>query len=153
GRLGRAVTDACLQYWGGMGFTWDNPLSRAYRGVRLVSIGVAADEIMLDIICQMMGVLPGQPKGHAAAPRIGKARAALPEHIEEPAMADLPHCEALLLNLGAGVLHISLNRPDSRNAMSLAMVHELRAVLESVRHDTSVRALVLRGAGGHFCAG
>src|SRR5690606_11913758 len=50
-------------------------------------------------------------------------------------------------------LHITLNRPDSRNAMRLAMVHELRAVLESVRHDTSVRALVLRGAGGHFCAG
>src|SRR5690606_42093669 len=68
-------------------------------------------------------------------------------------MADLPHCETLLLNLDAGVLHITLNRPDSRNAMSLAMVHELRAVLESVRHDTSVRALVLRGAGGHFCAG
>ncbi|HLV17826.1 MAG TPA: enoyl-CoA hydratase-related protein [Pseudomonas sp.] len=68
-------------------------------------------------------------------------------------MADLPHCETLLLNLDAGVLHITLNRPDSRNAMSLAMVHELRAVLESVRHDTSVRALVLCGAGGHFCAG
>ena len=29
GRLGREVTDACLQYWGGMGFTWDNPVSRA----------------------------------------------------------------------------------------------------------------------------
>lgn len=68
-------------------------------------------------------------------------------------MADLPNCETLLLNLDAGVLHITLNRPDSRNAMSLAMVHELRAVLESVRNDSSVRALVLRGASGHFCAG
>ena len=28
GRLMREVTDACLQYWGGMGFTWDNPVSR-----------------------------------------------------------------------------------------------------------------------------
>jgi isohexenylglutaconyl-CoA hydratase len=68
-------------------------------------------------------------------------------------MADLPNCDTLLLNLDAGVLHITLNRPDSRNAMSLAMVHELRAVLESVRNDSSVRALVLRGASGHFCAG
>lgn len=68
-------------------------------------------------------------------------------------MADLPNCETLLLNLDAGVLHVTLNRPDSRNAMSLAMVHELRAVLDSMRHDGSVRALVLRGASGHFCAG
>jgi isohexenylglutaconyl-CoA hydratase len=51
------------------------------------------------------------------------------------------------------VLHVTLNRPDSRNAMSLAMVGELRAVLAAVHGDLSVRAIVLRGAGGHFCAG
>lgn len=68
-------------------------------------------------------------------------------------MSDLPHCETLLLNLDDGVLHVTLNRPDSRNAMSLAMVSELRATLEALRHDPNVRALVLRGAGGHFCAG
>ncbi|MBX9914214.1 MAG: enoyl-CoA hydratase/isomerase family protein [Pseudomonadaceae bacterium] len=65
----------------------------------------------------------------------------------------LPNCTTLLLNLEAGVLHVTLNRPDSRNAMSLAMVGELRAVLDSVQSELSVRALVLRGAGGHFCAG
>ncbi len=58
GRLGREVTDSCLQYWGGMGFMWDNPISRAYRDVRLVSIGGGADEIMLGIICKLMGTLP-----------------------------------------------------------------------------------------------
>eukprot|EP00003_Mantamonas_plastica_P023506 TRINITY_DN4240_c0_g5_i2.p5 TRINITY_DN4240_c0_g5~~TRINITY_DN4240_c0_g5_i2.p5 ORF type:complete len:387 (+),score=83.60 TRINITY_DN4240_c0_g5_i2:6799-7959(+) len=58
GRLGREVTDSCLQYWGGMGYMWDNPLSRAFRDVRLVSIGGGADEIMLGIICKMMGTLP-----------------------------------------------------------------------------------------------
>jgi isohexenylglutaconyl-CoA hydratase len=68
-------------------------------------------------------------------------------------MAELPNCDTLLLNLESGVLHVTLNRPDSRNAMSLAMVSELRAVLESLRTDISVRAIVLRGAGGHFCAG
>ena len=68
-------------------------------------------------------------------------------------MPELPDCETLLLNLDAGVLHITLNRPDSRNAMSLTMVTELRAVLESLRNDLNVRAIVLRGAGGHFCAG
>ena len=68
-------------------------------------------------------------------------------------MSALPNCETLLLKLEAGALYVTLNRPDCRNAMSLAMVEELRAVLKSVRHDQSVRALVLRGAGGHFCAG
>lgn len=62
GRLGREVTDGCLQYWGGMGFMWDNPVSRAYRDVRLVSIGGGADEIMLGIICKLMGTLPGKRK-------------------------------------------------------------------------------------------
>ena len=50
GRLIREVADSCLQYWGGMGFTYDNPISQAYRDGRLVSIGGGADEIMLGII-------------------------------------------------------------------------------------------------------
>ncbi|WP_458723966.1 enoyl-CoA hydratase/isomerase family protein [Pseudomonas brenneri] len=52
-----------------------------------------------------------------------------------------------------GVLHITLNRPQSRNAMSLQMVSELRTVLADVARDEHVRALVISGAGGHFCAG
>lgn len=68
-------------------------------------------------------------------------------------MSELPNCETLLLHCAGGVLHVTLNRPDSRNAMSLAMVGELRAVLAAVRADRAVRAIVLRGAGGHFCAG
>ena len=58
GRLIREVADSCLQYWGGMGFTWDNPLARAYRDGRLVSIGGGADEIMLGIIAKLEGTLP-----------------------------------------------------------------------------------------------
>lgn len=61
GRLCREVTDACLQYWGGMGFMWDNPVSRAFRDQRLCSIGGGADEVMLGIICKAMGTLP-QPR-------------------------------------------------------------------------------------------
>ena len=66
GRLLREVSDSCLQYWGGMGYTWDNPVSRSYRDSRLVSIGGGADEIMLGIICKMMGTLPGKKKNPAA---------------------------------------------------------------------------------------
>ena len=47
GRLGREVPDACMQYWGGMGYTWDNPVSRSYRDGRLGSIAGGADEVML----------------------------------------------------------------------------------------------------------
>lgn len=62
GRLIRETADACLQYWGGMGFTWDNPISRAYRDGRLVSIGGGADEIMLGIIAKLEGTLPKKAK-------------------------------------------------------------------------------------------
>jgi citronellyl-CoA dehydrogenase len=66
GRLGRELTDACLQYWGGMGFMNETPVSRAYRDSRLGSIGGGADEVMLTILCKMMGTLPGADrKGNA----------------------------------------------------------------------------------------
>ncbi len=58
GRLLRTVPDSCLQYWGGMGFTWDNPVSRLYRDGRLASIGGGADEVMLGIISKHMHTLP-----------------------------------------------------------------------------------------------
>jgi citronellyl-CoA dehydrogenase len=58
GRLCREVADACLQYWGGQGFMWDNPISRLYRDGRLLSIGGGTDEIMLNIIAKGMGTLP-----------------------------------------------------------------------------------------------
>jgi len=55
GRLTREVADKCLQYWGGMGYTWDNPVSRLYRDGRLASIGGGADEVMLSIIAKLAG--------------------------------------------------------------------------------------------------
>ncbi len=60
GRLTREVSDACLQYWGGMGFMTENHVARAYRDLRLISIGGGADEVMLTIICKLMNTLPGK---------------------------------------------------------------------------------------------
>ena len=60
GRLTREVNDACLQYWGGMGYMSETPVSRAYRDGRLWSIGAGADEVMLSIICKYMGTMPGR---------------------------------------------------------------------------------------------
>ncbi|MCH8491241.1 MAG: acyl-CoA dehydrogenase family protein [Oceanicaulis sp.] len=62
GRLSREVADSCLQYWGGMGYTADNPIARAFRDGRLVSIGGGADEIMLGIIAKLEGTLPRRKK-------------------------------------------------------------------------------------------
>ena len=57
GRLTRQVADTCLQFWGGMGFTWDNRVSRLYRDGRLASIGGGADEVMMGIIAKTMGMV------------------------------------------------------------------------------------------------
>lgn len=56
GRLNRIVPDTCLQFWGGMGFTWENKVSRMYRDGRLASIGGGADEVMLGILAKIMGI-------------------------------------------------------------------------------------------------
>lgn len=51
------------------------------------------------------------------------------------------------------VLNITLDRPQVRNAMCLVMVNELSQVFTALSEDLSIRAVVLRGEGGHFCAG
>ena len=56
GRLNRIVADGCLQFWGGMGYTWENKVARLFRDGRLGSIGGGADEVMMGIIAKTMGV-------------------------------------------------------------------------------------------------
>jgi citronellyl-CoA dehydrogenase len=56
GRLNRLIPDGCLQFWGGMGFTLENKVSRMYRDGRLGSIGGGADEVMLGILAKIMGI-------------------------------------------------------------------------------------------------
>lgn len=58
GRLSREVTDKCLQFWGGMGYTADALITRQYRDARLISIAGGSDEVMLGIISKFMGTLP-----------------------------------------------------------------------------------------------
>jgi isohexenylglutaconyl-CoA hydratase len=69
------------------------------------------------------------------------------------AAATAQEFETLLVRREAGVLHVTLNRPQARNAMTMAMVRELKAVLAGAQSAGGVRVIVLRGAGGHFCAG
>ncbi|MDX6541258.1 MAG: hypothetical protein QOI71_2868 [Gaiellales bacterium] len=53
----------------------------------------------------------------------------------------------------AGVRTLVLNRPERRNALSLALLRDLLAALAETAADTSVHAVVIRGEGAMFCAG
>ncbi len=68
-------------------------------------------------------------------------------------MLNLPQCKELLLALEDGVLTITINRPHKRNAMNIQLVKEMMALFDAIADDLSVRAVVLRGSDGHFCAG
>jgi 2-(1,2-epoxy-1,2-dihydrophenyl)acetyl-CoA isomerase len=59
----------------------------------------------------------------------------------------------LLASLDAGVLTLTLNRPDARNAMSRALTQALADQLAAAELDPAVRCIVLTGAGKGFCAG
>ena len=59
----------------------------------------------------------------------------------------------LLATLDAGVLTLTLNRPEARNAMSRAMNQALQEQLASAEFNPAVKCIVLTGAGKGFCAG
>lgn len=61
--------------------------------------------------------------------------------------------DSIELELQGPILRIWLNRPDSRNAMSLNMVNSIINVFNTIAEDTTIRAVVFRGHGNHFCAG
>lgn len=61
--------------------------------------------------------------------------------------------DSIKLEQEGSILYLWLNRPESRNAMSLNMVKAIQQVFKSIENDLSIRAVILRGKGGHFCAG
>ncbi len=68
-------------------------------------------------------------------------------------MSALPETATLALQRRGGVLHVTLDRPEVKNAMSFAMLEELEATFAAIEGDRAVRVVVLRGAGGDLCAG
>lgn len=53
----------------------------------------------------------------------------------------------------SGITRLTLNRPEARNALSLEMMRQFMAHLESMAHDPAVRVIILSGNGPAFCAG
>ncbi|WP_420001478.1 enoyl-CoA hydratase/isomerase family protein [Acinetobacter sp. LF10] len=68
-------------------------------------------------------------------------------------LTDLQVDESIQLEQQGSILTLWLNRPESRNAMSLNMVNAIQQVFAVIADDVSIRAVILRGQGGHFCAG
>jgi 2-(1,2-epoxy-1,2-dihydrophenyl)acetyl-CoA isomerase len=61
--------------------------------------------------------------------------------------------DALLVEVADGVLTLTINRPEKRNAIDGAVLEGLETGLARARRDPEVRVVVLRGAGGYFSAG
>jgi enoyl-CoA hydratase/carnithine racemase len=61
--------------------------------------------------------------------------------------------EEIVVAKVGNVATVTLNRPSKRNAVSLAMWRSLADVFSSFGSDGDVRAVIVTGAGGHFCAG
>src|SRR3954464_9488253 len=61
--------------------------------------------------------------------------------------------DVLRSNTAGGVLTLTLNRPERRNAIDPALRDALAAALDAAATDPAVRGVVITGAGGAFCAG
>ena len=61
--------------------------------------------------------------------------------------------EPLLVSLDAGVLRLTLNRPDTLNAFTVAMTQALTGAMTRAESEAAVRCVLVTGAGRGFCAG
>jgi 2-(1,2-epoxy-1,2-dihydrophenyl)acetyl-CoA isomerase len=68
-------------------------------------------------------------------------------------VAGYPPVEGLQVALDAGVLRVTLDRADKRNAINDVMISGLIETVTAASTDDGVRAIVLAGAGDHFCGG
>jgi isohexenylglutaconyl-CoA hydratase len=72
---------------------------------------------------------------------------------KEKLVTEFVDLETLLVESHDFTVTITLNRPEKKNAMNFKMVAELTDVFQQLREDRQVRAIVLTGAEGTFCAG
>jgi methylglutaconyl-CoA hydratase len=63
------------------------------------------------------------------------------------------HYSTLRKRTDGGILTLTLNRPDKRNALNPTMIEELTRALDVAAHDASCEVIILTGAGEAFCAG
>jgi len=73
--------------------------------------------------------------------------------MSDDAMSPYSGVSGLLVQLDAGVLRLTIDRPDTRNALDDAMVAALIDAIDGAGRDEAVRVIVLTGTGDHFCSG
>lgn len=66
---------------------------------------------------------------------------------------ELSQYEELLIREERGVLYLTINRPQKRNAMNGGVVNGIMETFTAIENNRDIRAVVLRGADGHFCSG
>ena len=72
----------------------------------------------------------------------------------DPTMTDLdPQAGAIRYELNDGIAVITIDRPSKKNAMTFAMLRDFIDAVGAAGNDAAVRAIVVTGAGGVFCAG
>ncbi len=86
----------------------------------------------------------------AAAVRAVRGKETGMEHV---VTGTLNTFEQIEVGRHGSVAHIVLNRPEKRNALSLALMQEMISALEELGRDQDVRAIVVEGAGPAFSAG
>jgi enoyl-CoA hydratase/carnithine racemase len=57
------------------------------------------------------------------------------------------------LDIKNNIAWVTLNRPEKQNALNLAMFLELDKIIKTLRKNTKLRAVIISGAGNHFCSG
>ena len=141
GRLSREISDACLQYWGGMGFMNETAdLARLPRhAARLHRRRRRRDHAVHHL--QAHGHPAGQAEQVAVIPEAARSDAcscpsvptlsaqARGSRDDARSWRTMTH-ETLIVDRDGPVLKVTLNRPEVRNALSPAMVRELAQVFE-----------------------
>lgn len=68
-------------------------------------------------------------------------------------MGTFDHYKTLLVRREESRLYVTINRPEVKNALSDEVIEELTSLVEAIEPDRTLRSLIMRGAGGTFCAG
>jgi enoyl-CoA hydratase len=61
--------------------------------------------------------------------------------------------EEVLVGTAGGIIEVTINRPEARNAMTKAAAEAIAAAMDRLDADSDLRCAILTGAGGTFCSG